>query len=149
MWLSAEITLSSYLPQELEAGMLFVNRISVGVIDPYIELFELQEIPEDMDEFMAKHGAPVELLVVDYDENVLATQDEQGWWDDGDESDEYRDVTLDDINYLLREYDGYVDVEVDDDEDVIVIEDKIIISLIPDEEKEAWDEFLNEEPEDS
>ena len=148
MWLSAEITLSSYLPQELEAGMLFVNRISVGVIDPYIELFELEEIPEDMDEFMSKHGAPVELLVVDYDENVLATQDELGWWDDGDETDEYRDVTLDDINYLLREYDGYVDVEVDDDEDVVFIEDKIIIALIPDEEKEAWDEFLNEEPED-
>ena len=41
MWYPAEISLSSYLPAELEEGMLFINRISVGVIEPYIELFEL------------------------------------------------------------------------------------------------------------
>ena len=52
MWYPAEISLSSYLPSELEVGMLFTNRISVGVIDPYVELFELEEIPEDADAFI-------------------------------------------------------------------------------------------------
>jgi hypothetical protein len=143
MWYPAEISLSSYLPSELEEGMLFINRISVGVIDPYIELFELEEVPEDADAFMAKHGAPVELVIIDDEGGLLASHDEIGWWDDGDDTDEYRDVTLEDINYLLRELDGYVDIEVDE-YGVIHIEDKVILTLAPEEEFEDWDETLND-----
>ena len=143
MWYPAEISLSSYLPSELEEGMLFINRISVGVIEPYIELFELEELPEDSDEFMSKHGAPVELVIIDDEGGLLASHDEIGWWDDGDNSDEYRDVTLDDINYLLRELDGYVDIEVDE-YGVIHIEDKVVLSLAPEEDDEDWDETLND-----
>lgn len=147
MWYPAEISLSSYLPPELEVGMLFINRISVGVIDPYIELFELEEVPEDQDAFMAKNGAPVEIIIIDEDGDKLASQDEIGWWDDGDDSDEYREVTLDDINYLLRELDGYVDIQIEDEEDffVVFIEDRVVLSLAPEEEWDDWDETLNNE----
>lgn len=146
MWMPAEISLSSYLPSELEVGMLFVNRISVGVIEPYIELFELEEIPEDPDAFMAKNGAPVTLVITTIeDDNVRATEEQIGWWDDGDESDEYREVTLDDINFLLRECDGYVDIEFDDDDgDVVLIEDKVVLSLIPEDDFEWWDTTLDD-----
>lgn len=143
MWYPAEISLSSYMPSELEAGMLFINRISVGVIEPYIELFELEEVPEDADAFMAKHGAPVQLVIIDDEGGLLATHDEIGWWDDGDDSDEYRDVTLDDINYLLRELDGYVDIEVDE-YGVIHIEDRVILTLAPEEDDEDWDITLED-----
>jgi hypothetical protein len=134
MWMPAEISLSSYLPSELEVGMLFVNRISVGVVEPYIELFELEEIPEDADVFMAKHGAPVELVIIDEDGDLLASHDEIGWWDEGEDSDEYREVTLDDINYILRELDGYVDIEVDE-QGVILMEDRVVLSLAPEEDE--------------
>ena len=145
MWYPAEISLSSYLPSELEVGMLFTNRISVGVIEPFIELFELEEIPEDPDAFMAKHGVPVEVLIITpEDGNVRATQEYIGWWDDGDDSDEYRDVTLDDINYLLRELDGYVDIEFDDDGDIVLIEDRVVLSLQPEEDFDDWDETLED-----
>jgi hypothetical protein len=141
----AEISLSSYLPSELEVGMLFINRISVGVVEPYIELFELEEVPEDADAFMAKHGAPVKVLVINPENgNVLATQDYIGWWDDGDDSDEYREVTLDDINFLLQECDGYVDIEFDDDGDIIIIEDRVVLSLVPDDDFEWWDTTLDD-----
>ncbi len=143
MWMPAEISLSSYLPSELEVGMLFVNRISVGVIEPYIELFELEEIPEDPDAFMAKNGAPVEILIVNDQGDILASQDEIGFWDDGDDVDEYREVTLDDINYLLRELDGYVDIEFDE-YGVLIIEDRVVLSLAPEEDDEDWDITLNE-----
>jgi hypothetical protein len=137
MWYPAEIVLKSYLPPELEVGMFFINRISVGVIEPYVELFELEEIPEDPDAFMAKNGAPVEVLIItSEDGNVRATQEYIGWWDDGDDVDEYRDVTLDDINYLLRELDGYVDIEFDDDGDIVLIENRVVLSLVPNEELE-------------
>lgn len=138
MWFSAEIVLRSYLPDELEEGMLFTNRISVGVIEPFIELFELEEIPEDPDAFMAKHGCPVELLIIDEDGDVLASHDEIGWWDEGEHTDELRDITLDDINYLLREFDGYIDIQIEDGEDffVVSVENKVVLSLVPDEELE-------------
>jgi hypothetical protein len=143
MWYPAEISLSSYMPPELEVGMLFINRISVGVIEPYIELFELEEVPEDADAFMSKHGAPVELLIIDDEGGLLASHDEIGWWDDGDDSDEYRDVTLDDINYLLRELDGYVDIEIDE-YGVVHIEDRVVLSLAPEEDDEDWDVTLQD-----
>ena len=145
MWIPAEIVLRSYLPPELEVGMLFANKISVGVIEPYIELFELEEIPEDPDAFMAKNGAPVDLGIIDSDGRPVAIDHEIGWWDDGDDVDEYREVTLDDINYLLREFEGYVDVEYDENEDdFVLIEGKVVLSLVPDEEWDDWDVTLND-----
>lgn len=145
MWYPAEISLSSYLPDELQEGMLFINRISVGVVEPYVELFELEELPEDHDAFMAKHGAPVNVIIITPDDgNVRAVQDNIGWWDEGEDSDEYREVTLDDINYLLREFDGYVDIEFDDDEDIVLIEGKVVLSLVPDEEWDDWDETFDD-----
>ena len=142
MWYPAEIAVKSYLPPELEVGMLFTNRISVGVIEPFIELFELEEIPEDPDAFMSRHGVPVELVIIDESGNLLASHDEIGWWDDG--GDEYRDITLDDINYLLREFDGYIDIEYDEDEGIVFMEDKVVLSLVPDEELDDWDVTLND-----
>lgn len=146
MWFPAEISLSSYLPSELEEGMLFINRISVGVIEPYIELFELEEVPEDADAFMAKHGAPVEIVIIDDEGRVIATHDEIGWWDEGDDSDELRDITLDDINYILRELDGYVDVEYDEiEDDFVVYENRIVLSLVPEyDDLKDWDVTLND-----
>lgn len=147
MWYPAEIVLKSYLPSELEVGMLFTNRISVGVIEPFIELFELEELPEDPDAFMAKHGVPVELGILINDKDVIATHEEIGWWDEGEHVDELRDITLDDINYLLREFDGYVDIEIDDEEDSvypIIMEGKVVLSLVPDEELDDWDVTLND-----
>ena len=139
MWYPVEISFSSYLPDELEEGMLFINRISVGVIEPYIELFELEEIPEDADAFMAKNGAPVDILIID-DGDIIASHDQIGWWDEGDDTDELRDITLDDINYILRELEGCVDIQIEDvDEDAfipVMYEDKIVLSLVPDDDEE-------------
>lgn len=144
MWYPAEIVFNSYLPPELEVGMLFVNRISVGVIEPFVELFELEELPEDPDAFMSRHGVPVELAIIDENGNLLASHDEIGWWDEGEHTDELRDITLDDINYLLREFEGYIDIEYDEDEGVTIIEDKVVLSLVPEEDFDDWDVTLEE-----
>lgn len=142
MWYPVELSLSSYLPDELEEGMLFANRISVGVIEPYIELFELKEIPEDPDAFMSKHGAPVSLVIVDGDDEIIATHDQIAWWDEGDHTDELRDITLDDVNIITREWQGALVIEVDDEtEDFILIEGRVVLSL---DQEDDWDETLNE-----
>ena len=153
MFIPAEIVLVSYLPDELEVGMLFTNRISVGVIEPYVELFELEEIPEDPDAFMSKHGVPVELRVVDEDDNILANHNEIGWWDDGGDSEFLREVTLDDVNYILRELEGYVDIhasynETDGVYESVLIDDMVVLSLVPEEEFDDWDATLEDGLED-
>ena len=143
MWYPAEIVLKSYLPPELEVGMLFINRISVGVIEPFIELFELEELPENPDTFMSRHGVPVELAIVDENGNLLALHDEIGWWDEGEDSDEYREVTLDDINYILRELDGYIDIEIEEDYGPVIYDGKVVLTVVPDG-FEDWDTTLDE-----
>ena len=149
MWYTGEIVLKSYLPFTLEEGMLFVNRISVGIMEPYIELWALEEIPEDADAFMAASGAPVELFIIDDDEELLATEEELGWWDEGQHTDELREISLDDINYLLRECDGYIDIELsenDEEPGPILFEDKVILK-VP-ESDDDWDETLDEQLEE-
>jgi hypothetical protein len=149
MWYTGEIVLKSYLPFTLEEGMLFVNRISVGIMEPYVELWALEEVPEDADAFMATNGAPVELFIIDDDEELLATEEELGWWDEGQYTDELREISLDDINYLLRECDGYIDIEISENEEEpgpIFFEDKVILR-IP-ESDEDWDETLDEQLEE-
>jgi hypothetical protein len=150
MWYPAEIVLKSYLPLELEEGMLFINRISVGIMEPYVELYELEEIPKDMDAFMALNGAPVELVLIDDDCSVIATHDQIGWWDDGDDdNDELRDITLEDINHIFRELDGYVDIETDE-YGAFLLEDKVILTLVEEyyygdeDPDEIWNETLND-----
>ena len=145
MWYTGEIVLKSYLPFTLEEGMLFVNRISVGIMEPYVELWALEEVPEDADAFMATNGAPVELFIIDDDEELLATEEQLGWWDEGQHTDELREISLDDINYLLRECDGYIDIEISDeteDPGVILFEDRVILR-VP-ESDDDWDETLND-----
>ena len=149
MWYTGEIVLKSYLPFTLEEGMLFVNRISVGIMEPYVELWALEEVPEDADAFMATNGAPVELFIIDDDEELLATEEELGWWDEGQHTDELREISLDDINYLLRECDGYIDIEISDeteDPGVILFEDRVILR-VP-ESDDDWDETLDEQLEE-
>ena len=150
MWYPAEIVLKSYLPLELEEGMLFINRISVGIMEPYIELWELEEIPEDMDAFMALNGAPVELVLIDGNDDILATHDQIGWWDEGSHTDELRDISLDEINFLLREFNGELSIDIDEEEEDYIIptlvEDKVILAFDQEEndELEDWDVTTSE-----
>ena len=124
MWYTGEIVLKSYLPFTLEEGMLFVNRISVGIMEPYVELWALEEVPEDADAFMAASG-------------------------EGQHTDELREISLDDINYLLRECDGYIDIELsenDEEPGPILFEDRVILR-VP-ESDDDWDETLDEQLEE-
>lgn len=131
MYIPASIELKNYMPKALEKGMLFV-RIQKGL---FIEVWELEKVPlEPIEEFISKHGPPVELQIVDESGEVLAIHEEIGWWDDGPDWDEYRDISLKDINGVINTYDGQVDVlAFDDDEYGINLEyydNKVVICLM-------------------
>lgn len=114
MYQTVELVLKSYMPKQLEIGMWFITKINPGTRKEYSEVWALDKYPLDsLEDFIIKHGAPVEPYLI-YDEQVLAEPHEIGWWDEGEHSDELRDIELRDINYILDEWDGYVDVEVDE-----------------------------------
>lgn len=142
MYYPAELIFKSYLPKTLELGMLFVNKISVGLLEPEIELWSLDNIPDNIDEFLAKNGAPVELLIICEIEGVLAEYPQIGWFDEGEESDELYDISLEEINIIINDYEGNLMIDVVEhfyDKDIIVpelIEDKVIISYVEYDEEE-------------
>ena len=123
------------MPKHLEKGMLFVDASEEGV-----KLFELDRIPRDEEAFIIENGAPMELYIIDQDETVLVEPHELGWIDDGDDVDELRPMSIDDINYILNEYDGWIELEIieeffDEEDQVIpnMYEQKVVIRLLTDE----------------
>lgn len=135
----AELVFKSYMPASLEIGMYFVK-----VHPDRIVLWELDEVPLDKNSFLVEHGAPMELYIIDGDDNTLiAEPHEIGWMDDGDDVDELRDITLEDINTIINDYDGYCEIEIvesfyDEDEQLIpnMYEQKIVLRFVTEEEEE-------------
>jgi hypothetical protein len=85
MYIDAELVLKSYKPLKLEEGMLFVNKIART---DAVELFILEEIPEDAETFLVTHGYPIELYIIQHEllnntstPVILATPEQIGWWD--------------------------------------------------------------------
>ena len=111
---TVELVLKSYMPKHLEIGMWFITKINPGTLKEYTEIWTLNAHPhETLEEFIVKNGAPVEPYLI-YDEQVIAEPHEIGWWDEGEHVDELRDIELSDINFILTEWDGYVDIEIDE-----------------------------------
>jgi hypothetical protein len=110
---TVELVMKSYMPKQLELGMWFILKIGQDTSKEYIEVWSLDKIPSDMEKFIVENGAPVEPYLV-YDEQIIAEPHEIGWWDDGPEYDDLRDFDLQDVNYILRQFDGQLDVEIDD-----------------------------------
>lgn len=114
MYFTVELVLKSYMPKQLELGMWFITKLHQGTIKEYSEIWALDKLPfESTEEFITKHGAPVEPYLI-YDEQVIAEPHEIGWWDEGPENDELRDLELKDVNLIINEWDGDIDIEIDE-----------------------------------
>ena len=112
LYLEAELVIKSYIPYGLHKGMFFINRISVGVIEEYIEVWELTEVPDNEDEFLAKNGTPVDLLIIDEKDNILAIQNQFNTLDTGEE---LINLELNHINTIFREYDGIIEIAINEE----------------------------------
>jgi hypothetical protein len=122
MFILAKLVFKSYIPTKFEKGMLFqrkVSMIKVKTLIEYYEVFELKEIPRDTESFILVNGWPVEPFIFTVTANPdafadpLATPDQLGWFDEGEHSDELRDIEIKDYNYILENEDGYIEIEVD------------------------------------
>jgi hypothetical protein len=132
----AELVLRSYMPKELEKGMLFLS-----ITEHETKLWKLETIPFDKEKFLVEHGAPMEVCIVDGGD-ILAEPHEIGWWDEGEHTDELRPLSLDDINIIINEYDGWLDIEIHEsfyDEEISTIipnfvEQKVVLKFLTEEE---------------
>jgi hypothetical protein len=122
------------MPKTLEKGMLFIEASEEG-----IQLFELDSIPRDEKQFILDNGAPMELCIVDGDD-VIVEPHEIGWIDEGEDSEELYPISLEEINYILNECDGWLELEIiedffDEDEQIIpnFVDEKVVIRLLTEE----------------
>ncbi|MFN9112091.1 MAG: hypothetical protein ACK5XN_18655 [Bacteroidota bacterium] len=116
------------MPKSLEIGMLFIEASEEG-----IQLFELNSIPRDEEKFIIDNGSPVELFIVDGDD-VIVEPHEIGWIDEG--GDNLYPISLEEINYILNECDGWLELEIiedffDEDEQIVpnFVDEKVIIRI--------------------
>jgi hypothetical protein len=122
------------MPKTLEKGMLFVEASEEG-----IQLFELDSIPRDEKQFILDNGAPMEMYIIDGDD-VIVEHHEIGWIDEGEDSEELYPISIEEINYILNECDGWLELEIiedffDEDEQIIpnFVDEKVIIRILTEE----------------
>ena len=118
IWLEANFKVSFYQPEDLLAGMWFMNSLYPGTDREFVELWLLEEdiIEEEYDNFVAKHGFPVEPMVTleminpDESDLIVAYSPEIGWVH---EDDELRTFDIDDANWIIQNNDGKVYILID------------------------------------
>lgn len=143
MFIEAKLVPKSYKPLQLEKGMFFST-----IKDNTIQIHELTYVPRDVDIYLELNGYPVELYIV-YEGNsnlkefeILASPEQIGWFDEGDNADLISDITLKQINNIFSNYDGYLAIEMDfESQEPTLYEEKVTIRYIDYDD----DEYQNEE----
>jgi len=158
MWLEANFKVSFYQPEDLLAGMWFMNSLYPGTDREFVELWLLEEdiIEEEYDNFIAKNGFPVEPMVTlemgnpDEADLIVAYPPEIGWIHQDDDS--IREFDIDDANWIIQNNGGVVHILIDEeayDQDgtiYTITEDQEVIMKyqFDNDEDQDWDEYLEE-----
>jgi len=136
MWLEVNLKVNFYQPEDLLAGMWFMNSLYPGTDREFVELWVLEEdiIEEEYDNFVNKNGFPVEpmltLEMINPDESdlIVAYPPEIGWVH---EDDELRPFDIDDANWIIQYNDGKVHILVDEQ---AYDQDETIFTITEDQE---------------
>lgn len=104
MYLLAHLAFKSYDPDEIKAGMLFIDARGERVI-------ELMSDSDNKERTVQYLGYPVQVYIVDDNDNVLAMPHEVGLWDVNDKEHGYRPITPREYNHLMYEWDGLVEIQ--------------------------------------
>lgn len=115
MFIAAELVYKNYIPDDIKPGMMFIQHLHPGTIKDTIEVFIVEKAPLDDEKFIAENGFPIELMILDaFDGEVLAKHNNIGWLDLGDDIDYLEDLKPKDINIILNDWSGQLDIEVND-----------------------------------
>lgn len=110
MYILAELVLVNYIPEKFERNMRFRS--------PNGEVYGFIYTTTPLEKLIEENGYPVRPFIMPIsanpDEHVepLALPEQIGWWDEGPQSDELRDITNSDITNVMLEENGIVQIEV-------------------------------------
>ena len=132
--------MSSYKPLHLEVGMFFRKRNLERFLKRNVVIEKLTILPHDESSYIEENGYPVDIYVIDpMTEAIMAGPEEVGWFDEGEHTDELHDITVEEINRILNDYDGEVGIMMEDvpiSEEGLQIkhqEEKVILTYIDNE----------------
>lgn len=136
MYVEAELVTLAYKPRKLKQGMLFIDRKK----DPP-EIYELEHNFLNIEKYMKDNGCPVELGIFDISLIYqLAKHEEIAWVDEGEDSEDMHEITIEDINSILAN-NNRCQIQIKDklyNKERMIIpvydEEKVIIKLIEEEE---------------
>ena len=154
MWLEANFKVSFYQPEDLLAGMWFMNSLYPGTDREFVELWLLEEdiIEEEYDNFVAKNGFPVEPMVTlemgnpDEADLIVAYSPEIGWIHQDDDS--ITKFDIDDANWIIQNNGGKISILIDEQ---AYDQDETIFTITEDQEvilKYFFLDHFNAEDED-
>jgi hypothetical protein len=144
---------NSYVPEQLEPGMLFALSVTVNE-HSYLHVHELEKLPRNIERYIQENGYPVKpYLVRAIDSNpdkapeVVAHPDQLAYYEqDG----QLYDFTIDDMNYISMNDDGYIALYFDDETEQPTIEDNLVVVTSIDnvwdaeEDDDDWDVTLQD-----
>jgi hypothetical protein len=150
MWCTGELVYRNYLPDKLEKGMLFMKILYSGSIKESIVLWTLDKLPDDENTYLSDNGAPIHLYIIDEDDEILAEPEEIGWFDLGEKFAVLTEISLKEINLILNDYDGILEIEIDEEtfeeEDIyspVLTYGKVTLRFLTDNDEDDDHESLN------
>ena len=106
------------------------------------ELQALDKIPLDEELYIRENGHPLNLYIIDSKDNLLANSEEIGWMDEGEQTEELRDITLKDINTIFNLYEGRIEIDVDEEGTPIFQEEKVVLRYLRSNDEEENENIL-------
>lgn len=154
MFIEAELQFRHYNPKKLEPGMLFINHINPGHPDKeHVQVWEItedyfyDELPDER--LIEENGYPVRPFIIN--DAIIITPEEIGTFviiNEEEDEETYIEFGVTEMNFILREFDGLLDILIDEDtlDDRLVEpiydednDNKVILKFI-DEEEYIYDE---------
>jgi len=152
MYYPALLILNNYVPLQVEEGMIFKSVMFPNTDKEFTILWVKKGIPvSDLDKFFSQHGYPVNPMVIDEDGETLAHPEQIGWWDEGDHTDDLRDITVIDMNRILKEHQGKIEIDISNEAYQInqiipgIAEGKVILRIPIDEYTPDFDDMPDNE----
>lgn len=137
---------NSYQPSQLEVGMMFAMNVTINDYS-YLHLRKLEQLPRDIEEYLQHNGLPVKPYFIraidsnpDVPPEVVAYPDQIAYYEqDG----QLFDFTIDDMNYINLEDEGYIGLYFDDDNQPVLEDGKVVVTAMDNlwnAEDEEWTE---------
>ncbi len=135
MYQLTKLIYRSYQPPQLEVGMLFAMSVTLED-NSYLHIHALEAIPQDIDTYLELNGWPVKpYLIKAIDSNpdkaplFVVAPDQLGYIE---QEGMLYEFTIDDMNYISMNDDGYVYAFLDEDNNPILEDGKAVLAYIDD-----------------